>query len=191
MPFRTLKQRFEPYWDIILFVIALLAADAIWKLCVSGDEHGAGDVTVLGMTANTFFDAIAGNVANAVYTMVSWVRDTVHLKGDYLFFDTGSGTHIVWSCTPVKQSWIWLCIILAARGKLLHKLWFVPAGWVLIYGINIVRIAAIALIIENHPDLFNLMHGYIFKYAFYGCMFLMWLIWTKWFGSHPSRHSAP
>jgi len=186
MQFRTLKQRFEPYIDIVLFVVALLVADAVWKLCVSGDEMSIGDVSILGLDASAFFTWMSQIVAQQVYAIVSVFRDTAHIVGNHLFFDSGSGTHIVWSCTPIKQSWIWLCIILAARGRWIHKLWFIPAGWVLIYGINLVRVAAINLIVEFHPDLFELMHTYIFKYAFYGCMFLMWLVWTSWFGKQIS-----
>jgi len=166
----TLKQRFESYQDILRFVVALLAADLVWKYLIIGDQ--------------VCFDIFAGYVAEQVYTMLTWVRDTVHINGSHIFFDSGNGTHIIWSCAPAKQGFIWLCLILAARGPWVHKLWFIPAGWVLIYGINLIRIFAIALIIEHHPELFEMMHNYIFKYAFYGCMFLMWLVWTNCLNLH-------
>ncbi|MCQ2348302.1 MAG: exosortase/archaeosortase family protein [Paludibacteraceae bacterium] len=169
----------NPYKDILLFVVALLLANGFWKLTVQGDELGRGDVTWLGIVLTPFFDWMSQQVAQAAYGLVALVRDTVHLNGTRLYFDSGNGSHIVWSCTPVKQSFIWLCLIAAARGKWLRKLWFIPLGWLLIYGINIVRIAAISLIIEHHPELFEVMHTYVFKYAFYGLMFLMWLVWVN------------
>lgn len=169
----------SPYRDIIVFVIALLLANGFWKLTIQGDELGHGNVTWLGIVLTPFFDWLAQQVAQATYGLVALVRDTVHIDGTRLFFDSGNGSRIVWSCTPVKQSFIWLCLIVAARGKWLRKLWFIPLGWVLIYGINILRIAAISLIIEHHPELFEVMHTYVFKYAFYGIMFLMWLVWTN------------
>lgn len=182
----TICSSLSPYWDIILFVVALLLADAIWKLCVSGDE-GADTVAVLGVDATAWFNSISQLVANQAYAFVSFFRDTVHLDGTRLYFDSGSGTRIVWSCTPIKQGWIWMCLILAARGKWVHKLWFIPAGWVLIYGINIVRVSVINMIVEFHPELFELMHTYVFKYAFYGCMFLMWLVWTTCFNVNTNK----
>jgi len=175
-----LKQRFEPYLDIVLFVVALLLADAIWKLCVSGDES-LNTVAILGCDATKAFAAVSQLVAQQVYDLLSLFRDTVHLQGSHLYFDSGNGTRIVWSCTPIKQSWIWLFIMLVARGEQGHKLWFIAAGWLLIYGINILRVAAVNLIVEFHPDLFQLFHTYLLKYAFYGCMFLMWLVWTTCF----------
>ncbi len=175
---QTVWRKAEPYRDIIVFVIVLLAANWLWKLTVNGDETGEGDVTFLGLVLTPFFDYLAQHIAQAAYVLVSWLRDTVHLTGTHLWFDSGNGTSIAWSCTPVKQSFIWFWLILAARGKWVHKLWFIPLGWLIIYGINILRIVAISLIIEFHPELFDLMHTYVFKYAFYGIMFLLWLAWT-------------
>lgn len=179
---KRLSDLLRPYRDIIVFAVTLLAANYFWKFTVHGDEAGVGDVTWFGLVLTPVFDAIAANIAQAVYGLVSVVRDTVHIQGTHIFFDSGNGSHIVWSCTPIKQGWIWLCLILAARGKWWHKTWFIPVGWLLIYGINIIRIAAISLIIEHHPELFEVMHTYVFKYAFYGIMFLMWLLWTTYFG---------
>jgi len=186
----ALHSTLSPYLDIILFVVALFAADLVWKLCVSGDES-MDTVSVLGMEATPWFNWISQSVAEQVYALVALFRDTVHLDGIHIYFDSGNGSRIVWSCTPVKQSWIWMCIILAARGRWVHKLWFIPAGWILIYGINLLRITAINLIVEFHPELFELMHTYVFKYAFYGCMFLMWLVWTTWFGCSNHTHIQP
>lgn len=162
---RTRLQPLAPYRDIIVFVIALLVADGVWKLWIDGHIYAP------------FAEWLSAVVAQHTFSLVSLFRDTVHLTGTRLWFDSGSGSTIVFPCTPVKQSFIWLVLIATARGKWLHKLWYIPLGWLLIYGINIVRIAAISLIIEFHPDLFDLFHTYIFKYAFYGCMFLMWVGW--------------
>ncbi|MCQ2310681.1 MAG: exosortase/archaeosortase family protein [Paludibacteraceae bacterium] len=181
---KRLFDTLRPYQDILVFVVALLVANCFWKYTVHGDEAGYGDVTWFGLVLTPFFDMVAQQVAQTVYALVAVVRDTVHLQGTHLFFDSGNGSHIVWSCTPIKQSFIWLCLILAARGPWVHKIWYIPAGWVVIYGINIVRIAAISLIIEHHPELFEVMHTYVFKYVFYGLMFLMWLLWIECLVKH-------
>jgi hypothetical protein len=35
------------------------------------------------------------------------------------------------------------------------------------------------LFIEFHPEWFDLLHEYIFKYLFYGMLFLLWVWWTE------------
>lgn len=175
------KPRFDilkPYYDIILFVVALLAANFFWKFTVLGDEGGV-QVTWLGVDITRPFDFLATHIAHAVYWLVDMVRDTIKLlPNNVLRFESGSSVQIVWSCTALKQSFIWLIIMLVARGKWIGKLWFIPMGFVAIYLFNILRIALITLIIEHHPELFELMHTYVFKYLFYLMLFVLWLWWT-------------
>lgn len=186
---KTYHNALRPYTDIILFVVALLAANFFWKFTVLGDEGGV-QVTWLGLDITAPFDFLATHIANAVYWVVQLVRDTIHLlPNNVLRFDSGSSVRIVWSCTALKQSFIWLIIMLVARGKWLNKLWFIPLGFVAIHLFNILRIALITLIIEHHPELFELMHTYIFKYLFYLMLFGMWIWWTNCLSGMPKQRN--
>ena len=181
------KKHIAPYMDILLFVVALLVANFFWKYTVLGDEGGI-QVTWFGIDITAPFDFLAAHIANAVYWVVHLVRDTIHqLPNNILHFDSGSSVRIVWSCTALKQAFIWLIIMLVARGKWLRKLWFIPLGFVAIYLFNILRIALITLIIEYHPELFEMMHTYVFKYLFYLMLFGMWVWWTNSLSGMPKQ----
>lgn len=189
-----LKSKWLQHRDIILFVVALLVSNYFWKYTVSGDEAGEM-VTWFGLDITAPFTWMAENIANAVYWIVSLFRDTLYQINTYtLRFESGSATRIVWSCTPIKQCFIWLCIMLATPkttqngqtpfGSFLDKalgikLLYTLLCMVLLYGFNIFRIVCITLIIEHHPELFELMHTYIFKYLFYGFMFLLWVYYVE------------
>ncbi|MCQ2347067.1 MAG: exosortase/archaeosortase family protein [Paludibacteraceae bacterium] len=199
--------RLLPYADVIIFMVTLLAANYFWKFTVMGDEAGYGAVTWFGINLTPVFDRLAEHTAAAVYWVVSLFRDTIYQADAVtLRFTSGSGSRIVWSCTPLKQSFIWLCLMLAtpavyhhtvpvngstssttdgtsaAKERVharWHKLWYIPFGWIVIYLFNILRISAIMLFIEFHPEWFNVLHTYIFKYLFYGMMFLLWVIYVE------------
>ena len=182
---RSLRQLYEqisPYQDLLIFAVTLLSANAVWKLLIHGDENGFGDVTFCGWVVTPFFDVIADEVARAVYRLLSLTREGITLADNLIRFPEGHGTRIVWSCTPVKQAFIFLCLIATTRpykGRAAwHKLWYIPLCWAILYGFNILRIYWIALIVEFHPEMFELLHTYIFKYVFYGVLFLLWLIYT-------------
>lgn len=204
MLFRSLKPLFDklpclrqlcdilhPYKDVIVFMVTLLVSNQVWKWMIHGDETGVGDVTWCGLVVTPIFDALALNITDVVYALCSLLSDGVYRAGDTLLrFADGHGTRIVWSCTPLKQCFIWMCLIAtvlnadgskrATNAKLvLHKLWYIPVGWIAVYGINILRIAAITLLIEHHPEWFELLHTYIFKYLFYGLMFLGWVLFVE------------
>ena len=165
----------KPYADVIIFMVTLLVVNYAWKYTVTGDENGDA-VTWFGLDITPPFEFMACHIASAVYWVVSLFRDTVHMVGDHsIRFDSGSGTTIIWGCTALKQSFIWLCLMLTVRGGWKHKLWFIPLGWLCCYVFNILRIAAISLFIEFHPEWFHFLHDYIFKYLFYAMLFGLWV----------------
>ena len=175
---RKYLEPLKPYTDILLFVVALLAANYFWKFTVLGDE-GGDQVTWLGMDISRPFDWMAQHIAHVVYWLIHLTNDAVvFFEPSTIHFATGTGTKIVWGCTGLKQSFIWIVIMLVARGQWKPKLWFIPLGLVCAYLFNILRITLIAMAIEHHPEWFHLLHDYVFKYMFYGMLFCLWLWWT-------------
>lgn len=148
-----------------------------------GDENG-DSVTWFGLDITAPFEFMACHIASVVYWLVALFRDTAYMTDAHtIHFAGGMGTTIIWGCTALKQSFIWLCLILTVKGTTatfgkalwLKKLWFIPLGWVCCYVFNILRIFLIALFIEHHPEWFHLLHDYIFKYLFYGMLFGLWV----------------
>ena len=165
-------------------MITLFAANYFWKLTVTGDENG-DVVTWFGMDVTAPFEWMACHIASAVYWLVSLFRDTAFMTDPHtIHFTSGSGTTIIWGCTPIKQSFIWFWLIatvlpLKSSRLWLHKLWYIPLGWVCCYAFNILRIFLIALFIEHHPEWFHMLHDYFFKYLFYGMLFGLWVIFVE------------
>lgn len=171
-----------PYRDVILFMVALLCANYFWKFSIEADEHG-GPVYWFGLDISAPFDYLSAHVAYIAYQLIHLGSDTVHYFPPYtLRFDTGTGVEIVWSCTGLKQSFIWIVIMLVARGDWKKKVWFIPLGLVCIYLFNIFRITMIAMIVEHHQEWFEFFHAYLFKYLFYFMLFMLWVLWVERIG---------
>jgi len=193
----NIQLRLQPYRDIIIFVVTLLVANYAWKWTFTGDEDGE-IVTWLGMDVTAPFEFMACHIARIVYELTALFRDTVMLVGDHTVrFESGSGSSIIWGCTGLKQSFIWMCLILTVRHikgakpayvTWLHKLWFIPLGWICCYVFNILRIFLITLFIEFHPDWFHVLHDYIFKYMFYAMLFGLWVIFVEKIRCNVSSH---
>lgn len=183
------KRRFDisPYVDIIIFVVALLAANYFWKFTVVGDEGGE-QVIWFGLDITAPFTWLAAHIARVVYGLIHLTNSGVELVGSTICYPaTGTGTTIVWSCTGLKQSFIWLIVMLVARGPWRKKVWFISLGLLCVYAFNILRITLIALAIEHHPEWFELLHTYIFKYLFYLMLFLLWVWWTYRIGKTQTK----
>ena len=197
---QRLKEQVEPYKDVIVFMITLLVVNYAWKWTVTGDEMG-DQVTWFGLDITAPFEFMACHIAKVVYEMVSWFRDTVYMVGEHTIrFESGSGSTIIWGCSGLKQMFIWFWLIITVlpgttsaekeksrsithnsqiRNLWLHKLWFIPVGWICCYAFNILRIFLITLAVEFHPEWFHMLHDYLFKYMFYAILFGLWVLFVE------------
>ncbi len=182
----NIKEVLAPYKDVILFMVTLFAANYFWKLTIDAEEWG-GPVLFFGWDISYPFDVMSEHIASSVCYLISLFRDTIAMRDEVTMqFTSGTSLKIVWGCTAIKQAFIWLVIMLFARGSWLRKLWFIPLGWAACYLFNMLRIFLIALVVENHVEYFELFHTYIFKYLFYGMLFLLWVWWVEKIGKIPA-----
>ena len=167
------------YRDILVFAVCLFAANYFWKFTVEGDD-GTNSVLWFGLNISWPFRVLSEHVAQMAYGFTCFFTDTVHfIAPRTVAFDSGFSYEVVWSCTALKQSFIWLIIMIFASGSWQRKLWFIPLGWLVAYAFNILRIAAIGLLCEHHPDLFGFYHEFLFKYLFYAILFALWVWWME------------
>lgn len=169
-------------------MITLFVANYFWKFTMVGDEDGE-IVTWFGLNVTAPFDIMSRHIAAVVYWLLDLFRDTVSMSDAYtIHFESGSGTRIIWGCSGLKQCFIWIMLILtvvkankgdSSKDLWLKKLWYIPLGLVCCYAFNILRIFLISLFIEYHPDWFEMLHTYIFKYMFYAMLFGLWVIFVE------------
>ena len=95
-------------------------------------------------------------------------------------------------CASMKQWMHWLFLMILFPGPWKHKLWYIPAGLVVIQWTNVIRICGILIMqilwpninihfMGNDINTFHLAHDYIFKLFFYFIIFLMWVLWVEKF----------
>jgi Transmembrane exosortase (Exosortase_EpsH). len=87
--------------------------------------------------------------------------------------------NIVWGCTGVKQIYIFFFVILFSRGIWWKKFFYFLSASSLLLVFNIIRISTVLLCIKDYPDSFSFLHDFVFKYLFYGLIFLLWLLWEE------------
>ena len=84
-------------------------------------------------------------------------------------------------CASLKQWMHWIFLMVLFPGPWKHKLWYIPAGLVIIEWTNVVRICGILMMQIPWPNSFHIAHDYIFKVFFYLVIFLMWVLWVEKF----------
>jgi exosortase family protein XrtF len=89
---------------------------------------------------------------------------------------------LVWidsGCTGITLMALFAGFIVAFPGPWVKKLWFIPAGIVVIYIINLLRIM---LLVVHHIDsyqVFQANHKYTYVLVTYAAIFGLWMIWAN------------
>ncbi len=174
-----LPEKLRPYIGVIYFMLVLVCAHFFWKLTVRGDDTDT-IVTFLGLNISAPFNLMAAHVANSTFKILQLFGFDIDMfENNVIRHANGVAVRIVWSCTGLKQAYIFVCIIAFYKGRYIRKLWYITAGLVVIYVVNILRITAIAALVQPFPEQFELFHEYIFKYLFYVILFGMWVLWDE------------
>ncbi len=179
---KYILNQLQPYQDIIYFIVVLLVAHFFWKISFISNEKETV-ITFYGLDFSSFFNYTSSNVAKVVHFILNSLGYNTLLFSNNVIMHQESQhyAHVVWGCTSIKQTYIFICLIAFYRGNWKNKLWYIPLGILLIYFFNIFRIAFIIGVIDERPELFAFLHEHIMKYLFYLFIFGLWAFWNEVF----------
>ncbi len=123
---------------------------------------------------------------NHVAREIAWCLDRLGyhytLKDSTLTFLTSHGGErlvVIAECTGLYTSIIYFSIIGAYPATVLEKIWGLLIGLPLIHVLNLIRMVFIALILYHKPQLFDLVHGYLWQIGFVIFMLLLVIFWMS------------
>lgn len=132
----------------------------------------------------------AGTLDRIVIQNTVWFsRHILELSGYNVFTDnqrylglTPEGiVEIGPACNGVILFALFSIFIIAFPGPSLKKLYYIPAGIIIIHALNILRVTALVLIQHYNPKALAFNHTYTFTVIIYGCIFFLWIFWVKRF----------
>ena len=104
-----------------------------------------------------------------------------------LVMDNKVLAYVVEGCNAVSVMLLFISFMLAFFDGWKRTLLFIFGGVVLIYGMNIIRIALLTIGIYEYPAYTELLHGTIFPAVIYGTVFLLWLGWIRSYKKQPTQ----
>lgn len=88
---------------------------------------------------------------------------------------------IIEGCNAINIIILFISFIIAFSNKILQTSLYILFGSLLIYAMNIFRIAIISIALLKYPAYEIVLHDLIFPSIIYGVTFLLWFIWIKLF----------
>lgn len=175
--------KLAPFWGMFYFAALLLLTHFAWKYSFSESLRMGGEAQVwLWQTfdCTAFFNKIADIQCQFIDWMFKDVFgiDGYTLRGHrfYNVLPERSVVGIVWSCSGMKQLFIFTVMLLFYPYGHKHKLWAIPVFGLIMWLLNMVRLMVLLYHTQQVPADFELWHEGS-KYVFYAIMFGCWVFW--------------
>jgi exosortase family protein XrtF len=91
---------------------------------------------------------------------------------------------IVEGCNAVSVIILFISFVIAFSGKIKTTLAFILFGVLIIYVLNVIRIASLTILLFHFPEKEHILHGVLFPLIIYGLVFLLWIIWVNKFSKY-------
>jgi len=95
--------------------------------------------------------------------------------------DGSNGVWIGGPCNGITLMFLFAVFVIAYPGNIKNKLWYLPAGIITVFLINILRIIALAMIALHNPQYLDFNHTYTFTFIAYSAVFGLWMLWVNKF----------
>ena len=122
-----------------------------------------------------------------LFTNDSSVQESATHPYMKLFYNQQYVARIIEGCNAISVIVLFISFIVAFSGKLIPTLLYIFGGSLLIYVLNVIRIAALSVLIFYFPKQESILHGVIFPLSIYGIVFILWLIWVRKFSKYASK----
>lgn len=120
------------------------------------------------------------NIAHSSVAMLQTMGFAATLSAPNLVVMAGEPSVIVGvPCNGLVLYALFTGFVLAFPGPWLRKAWFIPAGVALIWVLNLVRVAALAINHHYAHQSVDFNHHYTFTFIVYACIFGLWMLWAK------------
>ena len=99
-------------------------------------------------------------------------------EGVFLTIENSFTVVIVEGCNSVSVIILFIAFIIAFAERFKKTFLFLFAGSVLIYTVNILRIAILVVAIYKFPEYENMLHSVVFPGIIYSMVFILWMVWV-------------
>ncbi len=96
-----------------------------------------------------------------------------------IWLDNKPVATIVEGCNAISVIILFIAFVVSFAQGFKKTVLFVFAGLVLIYAVNISRIALLSFLLYKYPEHTDFFHGVVFPVLIYSIVFLLWVLWIR------------
>ena len=96
-----------------------------------------------------------------------------------MYINETAVSRVIEGCNAVSIIVLFTAFIIAFSNRFVPTLFYVLFGSLLIYAINILRIAVIGIGLYEFPEYKEFLHEILFPALIYGLVLVLWVIWVQ------------
>ena len=169
--FRKYKSVFR---FIILFLGTYLVLGILYSVYLKASENGAYFPDYI---TNLVAKQSAAVLDGFGYNPVLW-KDSL-AQGMLLTINDRYTVIVVEGCNSISVIILFVAFVIAFAEKFNKTVLFLFAGAVLIYIVNIVRIAILTVALYKYPQYEDILHSVVFPGIIYSMVFILWMVWVR------------
>lgn len=135
-------------------------------------------------------DGITVHVANQTNNLLHlFKQDSYLIPHEFepsikIIFNNKYVSRIIEGCNAISVIILFAAFIFAFSIKIKRTIVYILLGSIVIYVLNIIRIALLVNLLYYYPQYEELLHGTVFPLFIYGVVFLLWIAWVTRFSGY-------
>lgn len=168
-------KKFRPFLAFLAkFFISYVVLAALYQWFLSAYDSSRFEVDPITVTVadqSVWMLQVFGSDAQSVKNPTQPCQDLIY-NGKHV-------ARIIEGCNAVSVMILFAAFVIAFSGRIRATVWFVLAGCVTIYILNVIRIALLASLLYHFPQREHILHGVVFPLFIYSVVFALWMIWVN------------
>jgi exosortase family protein XrtF len=173
-----LKQYFIRYKPFLFFLSKFFLTYIVLTLIYQGYLNSVTDGKV-----DTITKVVANNTKQVLelFGQDVAIEENVSEASIKLFYHKKYVARMIEGCNAISVIVLFISFVVSFSGKLKQTLLFIFGGTLIIYVLNVIRIAALCVSLYFFPQQESILHGVLFPLFIYGVVFILWVIWVNKF----------
>ena len=175
-----LRQLFKKYKSVLRFILIFLGSYFIFSILYNGYLEFFQSQKYY----PDFFTHLVAVQSETIINSLGYTAKILPHQQELsmkLFINDVFLARVVEGCNAISIIILFTSFVLSFFAKIKPTFLFILAGTVIIYVMNVVRIAVLAIGIYKYPQHSDFLHSIIFPLIIYGTVFLLWIIWVRIF----------
>jgi len=182
-----LKKYFIRYKPFLLFLskffLTFIILTVLYQIFLSSFEDNKIDSATKLVAKNTeqllgLFHADVTTEENSAQTFIKLIYNNRYVA------------RMIEGCNAISVIILFVAFVVSFSGKLKPTLLFIFGGSVVIYILNVMRIALLTMLMYYFPKHESLLHGVLFPLFIYGVVFILWVIWVRKFSLYAKNNAV-